>query len=194
MNTPDQPSPPKDETTVLHLNKFAHGHGSGMADESSTMFIKRAATEAVQQQGAKPVIVPQAAGPIDAEEMLGTVAYCYAKGVYSSSDIEQRMLRDPEFRAALGGVVPEPAAIRRFRRLNREAIQAVLEKFYRRLRHHNTPKEVLPGATPPEPPPVLPSRSHPAPRPEENTAHFVKREASERLDKASFIDGMSSDT
>jgi len=121
--------------------------------------------------------------------LLGAVAYCYVKGVFSSADIERKMLRDPEFREALDGVVPDPSTIRKFRRMNREAIQVVLEKFYAHLRRQQKIiREVMPGAQPPEPSPRPPEAQ---PRPGENTAVFVKREARDRLDKATFIDGMS---
>src|SRR5688572_13655841 len=116
MKEPDKPLPPDDETTLLHLGKFARGHEAPPSDEGATMFIRRAATQTVQES-ATPVVVPKSAGALNADEMLGAMAYCYAKGVFSSSDIERKMLQDAEFRAALGGVVPDPGTIRRFRRL-----------------------------------------------------------------------------
>jgi len=122
------------------------------------------------------------------DEMLGAVAYCYVKGVFSSADIERKMLRDAEFRDAHDGMVPDPATIRKFRRMNREAIQVLLEKFYGRLRQQqkhvremSLESHSAPGA------PALDARRQSG----ENTAVFVKREASDRLDKATFIDGMS---
>jgi len=189
MKPPEQPLPPKDETTVLHLGKFAHGHEAPASDEGATMFIRRAATATVAQS-ATPVVVPKTAGELSPEEMLGAMAYCYAKGVFSSSDIERKMLQDEGFREALGGVVPDPATIRRFRRLNREAIHSVLEQFYRRLRKIQPTAEVLPGTTPPE---AAPAAGRAAKNPMEDTVVAVRREATDRLDKATFIDGMSGD-
>src|SRR5690349_18813878 len=133
----DSTKPAKeDETTVLHLKPFAHGKApatSPSSSESITEVIRKAAAEVVLGTS-KPVVVPKTAGPLSPDELLGAVAYCYVKGVFSSADIERKMLRDAEFRDALDGVVPDPATIRRFRRLNREAIQIVLERFYSRLR------------------------------------------------------------
>lgn len=186
---PKQPA--ADETTILHLNKFAPGQAEPASEEGATIFIKRAAEQTVQHANRR-VIVPASAGALPAGDLLGTVAYCYAKGVYSSADIERKMLQDPEFRAALDGVVPDPQTIRRFRRMNREAIQEVLEKFYTRLRKQKPPTEVLPGAQPPAPAPPTPAANE-VQRPEENTSMFVKREATERIDQATFIDGMSQD-
>lgn len=174
----------QDDTTILHLNRFAHGSapvGATGAAGDETELVRKVAAEAVAGS-VKPVVVPRTAGPLSADEMLGAVAYCYIKGVFSSADIERKMLRDVEFREALDGVVPDPATIRRFRRLNRDTIQVVLESFYAHLRRQGRlVRDVrAPGAGP-----ALPGRG------EENTATFVKREAIERLDQATFVDGMS---
>jgi len=196
MSEPNKKTPQSDETTILHLNKFTSEQPVSPLEESATIFIKKAAQETVQEAAAR-VVVPSAAGSLSAEEMLGAVAYCYAKGVFSSGDIERKMLQDAEFREALGGVVPDPKAIQRFRRLNRAAIQEVLERFYRRLRKQKPPTEVLPGARPPEPSPLKPGpasdATQGAPNPGESTSFFVKRKANDQLDKATFIDGMSQD-
>ena len=72
-----------------------------------------------------------------------------------------------------------------------EGIQQTLEKWYRRLRKSKPTTAVMPGAQPPEPSP-LPQAPAAAPA-SENTSIFVKREASERLDKAAFIDNMETD-
>jgi Transposase domain (DUF772) len=188
-----------DETTVLHLNKFAPGKGEASAgaqpnfDDSATIFIKKAAAETVEHS-AKPVVAPVSNNALPAKEMLGAVAYCYAKGVYTSEEIERKMLTDPELRAATGGQIPDAHSIRRFRKFNREAIQATLEKWYRKVRKQKapTPTEVLPGAQPPEPSPL--AQSPPSQQTGEHTTMFAKREASERLNKAAFIDNMSKDS
>ena len=187
----DRPNPDQEpDTTVLHLKPFAHGAAlppSGTSSEGPTEVIRRAAAETVAETS-KPVVVPKTAGPLSPDELLGAVAYCYVKGVFSSADIERKMLRDAEFRDALDGLVPDPPTIRRFRRLNREAIQLVLEKFYGRLRQQQkSVREAFPAPLPSDPGAAMSSRA----KPDENTAIFVKREALERLDKATFIDGMS---
>jgi len=196
MSKPNKKITEEDETTILNFNKFTSEQPTSSSEESGTTFIKNAAEETVQQ-GPRQVVVPSSAGPLSAEEMLGIVAYCYANGVYSSWDIERKMLQDPEFRKALGGVVPDPDSIQRFRRLNRPAIQDVLEKFFRRLRKQRSPTHVLPSAHPPELPsasPVQPNGAAPAnSNPGEDTAFTAKRESTERLNMASFIDGMSPD-
>ena len=191
-NEPPQKSP--EETKVLHLGKFAPNQPvpppSEPSEEGQTLFFLRAASETAQP-GGPGVVAPKAGNAIPAKELLGAVAYCYAKGVYSSSEIEDRMLRDPQLRKATQDEIPNAQASRRFRRLNREAIQQTLEKWYRRLRKAKPTTNVMPGAQPPEPAPPPPG---PVVAPaSENTSMFVKREAIERLDKAAFIDNMEAD-
>jgi len=190
----ESPKKLPEETKVLHLGKFAPNQPvpppSDPSEEGQTLFFLRAASETAQP-GGPGVFAPKAGNAIPAKELLGAVAYCYAKGVYSSSEIEDRMLRDPQLRASTQDEIPNAQAIRRFRRVNREAIQQTLEKWYRRLRKAKPTTSVMPGAQPPEPTPKPPG---PAVAPaSENTSMFVKREASERLDKAAFIDNMEAD-
>ena len=193
MNKPNKQNPAVDNTTILNLNKLTSEQPTSSSGESGTIFIKKAANETVQK-GPIEVVVPSSARPISPEVMLGVVAHCYANGVYSSWDIEREMLQDQEFRKALGGVVPDPQSIRRFRRLNRQAIQEVLEKFFRRLRKQKSLAHVLADAQPPELPAasvVQPNGAAPASsEASEDTAFIAKRESRERLDKATSIDCM----
>lgn len=195
MSQNEPPKNPPEETKVLHLGKFAPNQPappppSDPAEEGQTLFFRRAASETAES-GGPGVVAPKAGNAIPGKELLGAVAYCYAKGVYSSAEIEDRMLRDPQLRAATQDEIPNAQAIRRFRRTNREAIQQTLEKWYRRLRKAKPTTSVMPGAQPPEP---APTPKAPAAAPaSENTSMFVKREASERLDKAAFIDNMEAD-
>jgi len=192
-NAPKPSSSSNPETTLFHLGQFvpeATPAPPAACEESVTTLIARAAAETCQE---KHVVVPKNAGPVGAESMLGVVSYCYMKGVYSSSDIEQRMYDDPAFRASCGNEIPRPEDIRRFRRLNRDAIQATLEKVFRGTRKKiatlwwpDNPFRgtALAGAPSPDAPLGVPA-------PREETQIFVRREATERLDKATFIDGMS---
>ena len=77
---------PPEETTILHLNKFAAGQPAPASEESATIFIKKAAAETVQD-GGRRVVVPAAAGALAPEDMLGAVAYCYAKGEFSNKSL-----------------------------------------------------------------------------------------------------------
>lgn len=190
MNTPPPKPGSEPETTILNLGKVVADAAPASAEETSlTAFISKAAAETVQQS-ARPVVVPQGAGPLPPQSMLGAVSYCYANGVYGSSDIERKMRQDTEFRASCGQEIPRPEDIRRFRRLNREAIQATLEKALRFAR-----KQVSEAWRPSNPfraanGVAATGRTTIEGRREE-TQVLIRREASDRLDKASFIDGMS---
>jgi hypothetical protein len=198
MNEPSNVEPRDEETTLLRLNKFAPDQAPlpPQADDSPTVFIRRAAVETVNQSSS-PVMAPTVGNKLPARELLGAIVYCYAKGIFSSHEIENRMMRDAELRQSLSGEVPDANAIRRFRRMNRQAIHATLEKYYRHERRRQKAaaaeamNQVMPGAQPPEKSPLPVSKSFPAPAPGEDTAIFVRREASDQLDKATFVDGMS---
>ena len=175
-----------DESTTLHLGKFAPGSAAPVQPDPETgltVTIKTAAAETMKRN-AVPVIGATAALP--AKEMLGAVSYCYAKGVYTSEDIERRMLRDEKLREAVHGEVPDALAIRRFRRLNRGAIQQTLEKAFSFLCKRKK------AAAAQQPLPVSASPA-PASGEVESTVGFVRREAEERVQQAAFIDNMSKD-
>jgi hypothetical protein len=173
-------------STVLHLGKFAAGAEppSAASDIGATVMIQRAASETVEQTG-EPIL-PNDAGALQPEQMLGAVSYCYAKGVYTSEEIERKMLRDPQLRESVHGEMPDAKAIRRFRRLNRGAIQRTLEKAFLFLRKKPAQPvvELLPGQ---------PAGTPVAPGPGESTVNFVRHEAEQKLDEAAFIDNMSKD-
>lgn len=181
----------EDDTTRLSLDKFVQATSAGPAvpdpaSEGPTMFFVKAAGE-ICQESPRPVVNPKDTGPLPPASVLGIVSYCYAKGVYSSDEIERKMLSNPELRAACGDAVPSAGALRRFRRLNRDAIMATLERFFRRLRRQRM-TELLPGSAP-VPPTHQPSGFQAGPG--EDTEVIGRREAQDRVEKASFIDGMS---
>lgn len=176
-----------DESTTLHLGKFAPGVVAPAQPDPETgltVTIQSAAAETMKRSGA-PVVATNAALP--AREMLGALSYCYAKGVYTSEDIESRMMHDATLREAVHGEVPDALAIRRFRRLNRSAIQQTLEKafsFLCKKKKASAVQHPLPGQ---------PANPSPAAVEGESTVGFVRREAEERVQQAAFIDNMSKD-
>ena len=198
MNEPTNQNCVNEETTLLHLNKFAPDQSPmpPLADDGATVFIRRAAVETVDHS-TSPVTAPSVGNKLPAREMLGAIVYCYAKGIFSSQEIEERMMRDAELRKSLSGEVPDSNAIRRFRRMNRLAIHATLEKYYQHERRRQKAaaaeamNQMMPGAQPPEKSPLQAPQSFPSPLPGEDTAIFVRREATDQLDKATFVDGMS---
>ena len=188
MNPQPEPTGPQasEDTSHLNLSKLMAPCDPVLSDEgdtSVTAFVARTAAE-VAQHGGKPVVQPRNGAGVPPQTMLGVVSYCYSKGIYSSEDIERSLLQDPAVRASCQGDMPRPEAIRRFRRLNREAIQTTLEKALRytqkRIRSLVAPENPFTPDTPPV-----------ATGPVEETQVFARREAMERLDKATFMDGMS---
>jgi hypothetical protein len=174
-------------STVLNLKQFAPGatdKSTPAAESDVTMMVRLAAAETVDK-GAAPV-VPKDGGALTGKEMLGAVSYCYAKGVYDSEEIERKMLKDPALRNAVHGEVPDAKAIRRFRSLNRGAIQSTLEKAFGFLRRKEKAElmKPLPGQ------PASARINDPA---GESTVMFAQDQAKERLQQASFVDNMSKD-
>ena len=190
MSEPRPTPPPKNDTTTLHLDKIVGAAKAEPPDaaESATVFIAKAAAETVREHPT-PVVVPKDASALPAESMLGVVSYCYSKGIYSSTDIGRKLAQDPTVRATCGNEVPRPEDIRQFRRLNREAIQRNLEKFFRHARYKIA--EAWRPSNPFRPKPGKSPTAMPAPPRKEETKVYARREASERIDKATFIDGMS---
>jgi hypothetical protein len=125
---------PQTESTAPHLWKFVPGNmpaAMNPGDETATIVIARAAAQCAAS-APEPVVVPRGLGQsLPPASLLGVVSYAYAKGICRSEEIEHAMSKDSAFRAATGDDFPDPQGIRRFRRLNRAAIVATLEKFFR---------------------------------------------------------------
>jgi hypothetical protein len=193
LAAPNSGRPSEPETTILHLAKLVSTGAEGPnSDTSVTAFIARTAAETVAHSP-KPVVVPKDGGSIPAGSMLGVVSYCYTKGVFAADDIGRKLAGDPSIRVVAGDDIPRPEDIRRFRKLNREAIQSTVEKALAFARKKvaetwspTNPFRGMAGGNPRTPVDAVPVDGR-----REDTQCFVRRDASERLDKASFIDGMS---
>jgi hypothetical protein len=172
-------------STVLNLHRFASGRAPERAasEESSRTASIRCGARAAADAGAR-IIAPRGS-ELPATELLGAVSYCYAKGVYDSTEIEDKMRRSPELRAATHDNVPGASLIRRFRPLNREAIHATLEEAFRffRRKAKASARAPLPG----QPPSATRSGSFDP----ETTVTFVRKEAERTLNDAAFVDDMS---
>ena len=184
---------PNQETEVLHLDKFAPGQAptepapAAPSEEGLTVFIKKAAADAVQES-LQPIVSPRDS-PLPPKEMLGTLTYAYAKGVYRSEDIERKMRQNPAFRAATHGEVPDAKTIRRFRKLNRRAILDTLAKAFRLRRKKaaaEAMQETLPGAQPASAPATGAGTDG-------ETTLIARKEAEQRLDNAAWVDNMLKD-
>jgi len=60
--------------------------------------------------------------------LLTLLAYCYASQIYSSADVEAVLRSDANFRSLCRDRFPDARLIRRFRRENRDALEACLEE------------------------------------------------------------------
>lgn len=186
------------EASGLHLNQVVIPHPASPVDPqhviSTTDFIRKAVAEQPASDAAR-LVLPKDAGLISAETLLAIVSYCYAKGIYGCRDIELAILQDRELRSSFGNNLPSDACLRRFRRLNRTAIQNVLEKTFVQAK-----REL--GRIPPDHEPevgrgVNPTGSTATPGatgPDKGETTFLAREAAvDRLQKALFVDGMTRD-
>jgi hypothetical protein len=177
-----------DNTVILHLDQFASAPviqpAVALTEEGLTKFIQKAAAETVQNSR-DPIIVPKDAQAIQAKDMLGAVSYAYAKDVYESDRIEQKMLKDPALREKLGNNVPDANSIRKFRKLNRTAILQTIEKAFRFKRRKE--KEELMKPLPGQPANVVPLPQQDG----ENTVMISKQQAEQKFENAILIDNMS---
>jgi hypothetical protein len=184
MSAKETKSQPEDGTRVLHLNKFAHGKAAPeteaiSTDDSPTLMIKKAA-QAVAKDEHCQIVLPRGVNMTPAE-MLSALSYCYAKGVFTSTEIEEKMMSDADFRQALKNEVPRPEVLRRFRKLNHAGIIAVLEKYYA-AKHRQAKARALA-----EGPFKLPDLGG------NTTVIISKKQAFNRLNEAMFTDNMSRD-
>ena len=174
-------------STVLNLRRFASqlARVTPAGDATSlTDSIQRGARAAAS---ARSKIIAPAGTELPPTQLLGAVSYCYAKGVYDSAEIEAKLLESPEMRSATHDHIPDASLIRRFRRLNREAIHATLEEAFLFLR-----RKAKAAANVPLPGQPLTHRTGGSFNPE-TTITFVRQEADRTLNDAAFVDNMSKD-
>lgn len=185
----EQPGP--EGTTILHLAQFAPGimappQTSLPDNHGLTAFIQKAAEETVQNSNER-IIVPRDAQALPPKEMLGVISYAYAKEVYESERIEGKMRKDPTIRETLGQNVPDANSIRKFRKLNRQAILQTIEKAFRLKRRKE--KEELMQPLPGQPVTAVPGVVQDG----EHTVLFSKQQAQQKVENAIIVDNMSKD-
>lgn len=191
IKNPENDNQLRDDTTILHLDQFVPGKNSQQpplkpAEEGLTVFIQKAAEETVQTSSER-IIVPKDAQALPPKDMLGVISYAYAREVYESERIEGKMLKDPKLRETLGDAVPDANSIRKFRKLNRGAIQKTIEKALRLKRRKE--KEELMKPLPGQPATAAPGAIQDG----ENTIMLSKQQAEQKVDNAIIIDNMSKD-
>jgi hypothetical protein len=189
MEKPDQDKKSSEETTHLHLGKFApdQAKATPASEEGMTVFIQRAAAETIANSK-DPIIVPKDAQGLPAKEMLGAVSYAYAKDVYESERIEKKMRGNSEMQEKLGEKIPDAKSISKFRKLNRAAIMETLEKAFRFKRRKDKEDLAKPLAGQPVTAAPLTSTDD-----GENTVIISKKQAEQKVENAIIIDNLSKD-
>jgi len=170
----DNQTPAQDKVEApLNLKKFAPGI-AGMTDpaapedEGQTLFIRRSAAESAAK-------LPDSAQAQNDEyglaikDLLGVITYCYARGVFSSKEIADKLRQEPALRKSFGRHLPDETAIKAFRRLYAAEIEDLLETAYRAFPPENPKISAAQGATETE---------------------IVHREAAERMHDAFWEDAM----
>ena len=81
--------------------------------------------------------------PLGSPRILQTVlTYSYATGLYSSEEIERRILREVQLRYLAAKSCPSSNDLRRFRRLNRPYLQRSLSRLFLLAWEHLTPQSL----------------------------------------------------
>ena len=122
------------------------------------------------------------------DQLMSLLVYFYARGVYSSSDIEASLPEDETARELCAGSYPDWRMLRRFRRVHRDALKSclgyVLDRSWPSCSGQERPARQAPLSSP---------RFAVGHWPEGDgaTSPESKAEAEERINRAVFIDGMS---
>jgi hypothetical protein len=105
------------------------------------------AARAISRSALQPVCSPASGVAFHPRALLAVLTYCYASEIYSSTDIEDLMRRDVNFRTVCGNQIPDAQILRRFRRHNREALEhclyCVLQLLADQAGAHPTDSEVM---------------------------------------------------
>ena len=91
------------------------------------------AVRRVHDRALRPVARADAGLAYHPKSLLSVLAYCYAWEVYSSTDIENWMMRDQVFREACHNEFPNARQLRNFRRHNGDALKECVAEALRWL-------------------------------------------------------------
>ena len=130
----------------------------------------RSAVSEIEEGALQRVARPDAGLAFEPRTLLALLSYCYARDIFGSTDIEDVLRRDVNFRQICNNEVPEARVIRRFRRDNREALHRCLTTALRLL-----------------------AESQPQPASGESLPAAIAEDATRRIMKAMFVDSMETD-
>lgn len=182
-----------DEMVNLKLGPIVLGRDVTTApeknDETVSGLVLDAVTETCQHSASRIVDMkdrPTLAG----KSMIGVITYCYTKGVLSAAEIEQSLWKDTTLRGKCSEQIPTAKTISRFRRLNRALIQTCLENALRRIRRtlasSTLSRPLGCGEADENPKPVRQSAAAPALG--EGTTIWMRKEAAQRVENATYLD------
>lgn len=135
----------------------------------------------------QPIARPDAGVAYHPRTLLALLTYAYALGVYASSEVEAMMRADANFRRLCGGEFPHEHALKRFRRANADAIRNCLEQTLKIISKGERNQPVYVG--------VLRSawKRDGNQQGESWDDVQIAAEATERVDRAIWIDSMALD-
>lgn len=108
-------------------------HRSRAAAAISPAQAVQVAARAISRSALHPVCSPTSGVACHPRTLLAVLTYCYASEIYSSTDIEDMMRSDANFRTVCGNQIPDAQILRRFRRHNHEAIEHCLDRVLQLL-------------------------------------------------------------
>jgi len=76
---------------------------------------------------------PEEGAPVEPGALLALLAFCYARQIYGSTEIEDRLSRDPGLRQLWKDPIPAAGVLRRFRAENRATLESCLKSALRSL-------------------------------------------------------------
>jgi hypothetical protein len=177
--TSTQPKLPRVDDTRL----FRKPEVAARVDSLATAVLQ--AVEMTPHGSLQPVANRAAGIAYQPRTLLALLTYAYALGIYASSDIEGMMRADRNFRDLCAGEFPRWQLLRRFRRANADAIRGCLEETFKIISKGERNQNVYCG--------VIRSEWVGNRQGESWDEVQVAAEASERLERAVWMDSMVMD-
>lgn len=138
-----------------------------------------------------PPVTNPVVSPFHSKALLAILTYCYANGVFGSEEAEWMMREDAAFKALCGNQLPDWRQLRRFRRHNHPALHQTLAETFQRAWSLHFGAVLRAGTVQGQDGSADSLRRRPmAPLLDQAS---VDQEVEERIERAMFIDQMSSE-
>jgi len=112
---------------------FAVPNRRAISSPVSLVEAVQAAVQRIEENWLRPIAARTASLAFQPRVLLAVLTYCYAKQVYSGSEIHNYLLRDEAFRRVCRSEFPNLGEIELFRRQNRSIIERCLNATLRFL-------------------------------------------------------------